>query len=369
MAKTGLNVPIVTVLDGAGDIIEDDQRRVINHVVHQGRGADSLFLVGTTGEFDRITNRQRQRIIEIGCDEIRKINAHLPAHADSVEAWAGATAPTKSETLENISYAGQLGAEMAVVAPLAIDDLPLENIVEFFEREVAAQVKRYPDMGVALYDNPDIAAPKSRARNLPVGIVARLSELPFVVCLKASTSRDVLQDYLRVALGGDDRAASVNIAAPLSPTLPRPFEVFVGNAPLIFEYEEIQRAAGGSSDELSLAGVVSGPANLLPREWRAAWRAIVDRDRDALAFYRDAFARFDEMCIFGSGAKRKPKGIAAVKRALLACGIVSDASVAPGTAALSADEAGEFDERLREFLGQLSAASADGQTSLAYCSA
>jgi len=77
--KSGLNVPVITVLDDSGRVIADGQRRVIRHVVQNGYGADIVFGVGTTGEWNRIANAERRRIMEIEVDEVRRINAMLIA--------------------------------------------------------------------------------------------------------------------------------------------------------------------------------------------------------------------------------------------------------------------------------------------------
>lgn len=133
MVKTGLNVPIITVLDTAGRLIEAEQRRVIRHVIQDGRsGADSLFLSGTTGEFDKITKKQRQKILEIGCEEVRRFNQTSRLGSAPIEAWAGVTAPGAAETLENIEVALQVEADMAVVAPMAVGDLAVDQIEQFF---------------------------------------------------------------------------------------------------------------------------------------------------------------------------------------------------------------------------------------------
>src|SRR5262249_48680276 len=73
--KRGLNVPVITVLDDSGRVIADEQRRVIRHVVQNGYGADVIFGVGTTGEWNRLANAERQRIMEVEVDEVRRINA------------------------------------------------------------------------------------------------------------------------------------------------------------------------------------------------------------------------------------------------------------------------------------------------------
>src|SRR5215510_6003235 len=73
--RSGLNIPVITVLDDSGRVIADEQRRVIRHVVQNGYGADIVFGVGTTGEWNRIANAERQRIMGIEVNEVRRINA------------------------------------------------------------------------------------------------------------------------------------------------------------------------------------------------------------------------------------------------------------------------------------------------------
>jgi hypothetical protein len=141
--KSGLNVPVITVLDDFGRVIADEQRRVIRHVVQNGYGADVVFGVGTTGEWNRIANAERRRIVEIEVDEVRRINAMMiaecgmkdvsqPGNQQSesphsafripqlVEAWVGVNGSTRAEILDNLDAAIQLGADAAVIAPLAV---------------------------------------------------------------------------------------------------------------------------------------------------------------------------------------------------------------------------------------------------------
>src|SRR6202790_655102 len=102
----GLSIPIVTVLDREGRIIEDEQRAVVRFCIQDGRGADILFAVGTNGEWDRIDNAHRQEASRIIVDECRRFspkNRH-------VEAWVGITAHTRAETLENLEYSLALDA-------------------------------------------------------------------------------------------------------------------------------------------------------------------------------------------------------------------------------------------------------------------
>src|SRR6185295_8863544 len=77
--RRGLSIPAVTVLDDNGRVIEDEQRNLFRFLAQRGRGADILFGVGTTGEWNRIDNSERQRLIWIETDEVARINGKAPA--------------------------------------------------------------------------------------------------------------------------------------------------------------------------------------------------------------------------------------------------------------------------------------------------
>ena len=76
-APTGLSVPIVTALDSDGQLIESDQRALVRHVIQRGHGADMVFYMGTTGEWDRVPNALRQSVIRICADEVARANSEL----------------------------------------------------------------------------------------------------------------------------------------------------------------------------------------------------------------------------------------------------------------------------------------------------
>src|SRR6266850_1603581 len=75
--RRGLSIPAITVLDSSGHVIEEEQRSVFRYLAQQGRGADILFGVGTTGEWNRISNSERQRLIWIETDEVARINQEI----------------------------------------------------------------------------------------------------------------------------------------------------------------------------------------------------------------------------------------------------------------------------------------------------
>jgi dihydrodipicolinate synthase/N-acetylneuraminate lyase len=353
--KSGLNVPVITVLDDFGRVIADEQRRVIRHVVQNGYGADVVFGVGTTGEWNRIANAERRRIMEIEVDEVRRINAMMiaecgmkdvsqPGNQQSesphsafripqlVEAWVGVNGSTRAEILDNLDAAIQLGADAAVIAPLAVEDLAEDDIVRFFQRDIAGLIEASKrDLPIFLYDNTDINA-QGQPPHIRTRIVKHLSRLPWVRGVKVSASRRVIGNYTKAALHYK---------------LPGEFGIYIGNAMLIFEMYRpshglLGRLREGWRDHLlhytPPIGVVSGPANCMPREWQKAWRVCWAGDDELTDFYKDLCSRFEEICGFDEDGRRVMKTIACIKCALELDGVISSAAVGRGTKALSVEQ-------------------------------
>jgi dihydrodipicolinate synthase/N-acetylneuraminate lyase len=353
----GLNVPTITVVDEGGCVIEADQRQVFRHVAQSGCGADMIFANGTTGEWNCLSNPERQRLMEIAVDEVRKINCGLSVEAGSqsatgtrppVEVWLGLNGSARREVRANLDTAIQVGADAAVIAPLAIADLGEAEIVRFFERDlgsvIAAAARPLP---VLLYDNPEISAP-GRAPHLRTAVLEELSRLPWVAGIKVSAPPSVLGEYTKAVLHCQ-----------------RPFGLYVGNAMLIFEWSRPQRRFFGALGERwgdSLpperwpVGVVAGPANVFPREWQKAWRVCRAGDEQAMDACEEALGHLEHICVFGGQARRSPyagKMIACMKYALELEGVISSSLVARGTSPLDDKQREAFRRRyesLRERL-------------------
>jgi dihydrodipicolinate synthase/N-acetylneuraminate lyase len=324
-------VPVVTVLDGDGDLAEPEQRALVRYVLQEGWGADVVFAAGTTGEWDRVDNALRQRVVQVCVEEVAKANASLGGGSRPVEAWAGVTSHSPRETLENLDFAIACGADAAVLAPLSIGDVP--DPVRFVARDVAdlldARRRRIP---VYLYDNADIAldpqVPHIRTRQ-----VKALSRLDFVRGIKVSASRKVLGNYTRAAAGFRERGE---------------FGIYVGNAMLIFE---LFRPHSGWLGPLAEhwnrwrlrgalpIGVVSGPANALPREWARAWQVCRAGDAERMAEVRSVLEAFRA----ATRQAGRGGGIACLKRALRGLGVIASDAVADGTPALEPAQAERFD--------------------------
>ena len=333
--RSGLSVPVVTVLDSEGGLIEADQRALVRYVVQDGYGADVVFSAGTTGEWDRVENRVRQQATQVCAEEVAKLNASLSATTGrGVEAWAGVTAPTAEETLENLDFAIACGVDAAVLAPLSIQGV--DDPVRFVARDVSDLLDSRPRrIPVYLYDNADIAVdpkvPHIRTRQ-----VKAMSRLDFVRGIKVSATPKVLGNYTKAAASFRERGE---------------FGIYVGNAMLIFDLFRPRSGLVGTVKEhwyrwwmqggLPI-GVVAGPANAFPREWARAWQVCRAGDVERMAEVQQIVEGFRLATEVAAGGRRT---IACLKRALMSEGVISSAAVAPGTPALGAPDADRFDAR------------------------
>ena len=330
-------MPVVTILDEEGGLLEEDQRAVVRHVVQEGQGADIIFSAGTTGEWDKVDNETRQAVIRVCAEEVSKLNLQLAAgDARGVESWAGVTAPTAHETLANLEFAIDCGVDAAVIAPLSIQGVT--DPVRFMLRDVAdlldARPRRIP---IFLYDNADIAI-DPRVQHIRTKQVKAMSRLDFVRGIKVSASNKVLGNYTRAAKSFKDRGE---------------FGIYVGNAKLIFEiyrpyhgffgpvheHWDRWRLAGGLP-----VGVVSGPANAMPREWAWAWQVCRAGDEERMDKAQRVVDAFRDRTIAASGKRT----LACLKRALYREGVISSPRVATGTPELTSADAERFDAAFDE---------------------
>lgn len=329
--RRGLSIPSITVLDDLGRVIEAQQRRVFRYLVQEGLGADVVFGGGTTGEWNRISNAERQRLIRIETDEVGRINQEVSKRGrQPAEAWVGVTAPTTVETLANLECALEARADAAVIAPLSIKDCG--DVVRFFQRDVSDLFDRLGQgLPVFLYDNADIAA-DPRIPHLHTRDVKRLSRLPFIFGLKVSAPPRILGHYTRGAGHFKDKGE---------------FGIYAGNAMLMFQLFKLEEGLAGRvreywnryllHNDLPI-GVVSGPANALPREWQRAWRASFAGDDRLMSFYKSAFEQFSAACRFGDAKK----SIACLKFALKLNSVIESDIVAVGTRSLTDSDRQQF---------------------------
>jgi dihydrodipicolinate synthase/N-acetylneuraminate lyase len=335
--NAGLSVPVVTILDRSGEVLEDEQRAVVRWAVQNGHGANIVFAAGTTGEWDKLDNPRRQQIARVVVDECRRINAAGVA----VEAWVGITGHTRAETLENLEYALDLDAEAVVVAPLSIRDS--DDPVGFVNREIDALFERAGRrIPVFLYDNAEIAAP-GHAPHLHTRDVKQMSRMDYVRGVKVTAGKAVLGNYTRAAShfnrGGD-------------------FAIYAGDPYLIFNLFSPPSGAGGwtrhywnrywTRDSLPY-GIVAGPGNAMPREWQRALRVCRNGDAALMHRYAQVLEEFRAACEFNrAGSRSFRPTLACLKAALVELGVCRSEALAPGTPAFSGGERREFARRFKE---------------------
>jgi dihydrodipicolinate synthase/N-acetylneuraminate lyase len=335
-ARAGLSTPIITVLDRKGKVLADEQRAVIRYAVQNGSGANIIFAAGTTGEWNRLDNPRRQAVIRIAIEECARLSRnHAP-----VEAWAGITAPTMAETIANLEFALEAGADAAVLAPLSIADA--DDPVAFVTRTIGEVFERRArTLPLFLYDNADIAA-AGRRPYLASGELRRMARLSYVHGIKVTADKDVLASYARppsyFKLGGG-------------------FAIYPGNAYMIFGLFKPAEGITGRMREywsrytaarLVPHGVVAGASNVMPREWQRSWQVCRDSDSELMRRYEPVMQSFRLAGEFiRSGELYKPT-IACLKAALADFGVISSDAVAPGTPELDAAERREFLRRFRD---------------------
>lgn len=342
--RPGLSIPIVTILDTEGRVLEDQQRAVVRFAIQEGAGADIVFAAGTTGEWDRIDNPRRQAVARIAIDECRRARATA---AKKIEAWAGITAHTRADTLANLASAIEAGADAAVLAPLSVKDV--EQPAKFVERDIGAVYNRVGRViPLFLYDNAEIAAP-GNAPHLHTRDVKEMSRLEYVRGIKVTASKSVIGNYTR--------AASHFKAS-------HEFAIYAGNAYLIFD---LFAPPEGVADRMRHHwnryltqrtrpyGVVAGPANAMPREWQRAWQVCRSADRELMQLYEKAIEEFRIACTFKRGRTPFRPAIACLKAALKELGVIESDAVGAGTPALNDIERREFSIRfamLRELCAE-----------------
>jgi dihydrodipicolinate synthase/N-acetylneuraminate lyase len=319
--NAGLSVPVVTILDPSGEVLEDEQRAVVRWAVQDGHGANIIFAAGTTGEWNKLDNPRRQQIARVVVDECHRISAAGVA----VEAWVGITGHTRAETLENLEYALELNAEAVVVAPLSIRDS--DDPAGFVNREINALFERAKrSVPVFLYDNAEISA-AGHAPHLHTRDVKQMSRMDYVRGVKVTAGKAVLGNYTRAAShfnrGGD-------------------FAIYAGDPYLIFDLFEPPTGVRGwirhywnrywTRDSLPY-GIVAGPSNAMPREWQRALRVCRNGDSALMHRYAQVLEEFRAICEFNRAGRSFRPTLACLKAALVEMGVCRSEALAPGTPA------------------------------------
>lgn len=153
----------VTPMDADGENVRIDAfRQVIRHMINGG--VHGLGILGSTGEYAYLSDRERKLVIETSIEE---------AQGD-VAVVAGVSAVTTSAALENIQQAGDLGVDAIFLGVPTYFPLTRDELLQHLETLVTAT-----DLPVCLYNNPGTSK-----IDMTPDIVEGLSEFQHVQAIK-----------------------------------------------------------------------------------------------------------------------------------------------------------------------------------------
>ncbi len=174
----GIIPAMVTPLTADDEINERALRRLTDHLIEGG--AHAVFAIGSQGEFWAFSADEKRRAWEIVVDA---------AHG-RVPVYGGSAAVTTREAIQLTRLAEKAGVDaVSVLTPYFISP----NDSQLYDHYKAiAEATQLP---VLLYSNPARTGVK-----LPVGLVARLAEVPNIVGIKDSSGDlELAAEYIRVA--------------------------------------------------------------------------------------------------------------------------------------------------------------------------
>ena len=165
----GIFCPHMVPLDAANAIDETELRRLVDYLVEHG--ITGLYPNGSTGEFTRLTESERRRVIEVVTDQTRRAGRNVPVLAGAYEA-------NIDMTVDTMNYYADLGCRAgAVIAPYYYP-MSQDSVRTYFE-ELAERSR----LDLVMYNIPQFA------NEIAVDTVVSLCQHPRIVGIKDS-SRD-----------------------------------------------------------------------------------------------------------------------------------------------------------------------------------
>jgi arabinose-5-phosphate isomerase len=315
----GLCVPAVTALDASGGFDARSQERLTDFLARgeRGGGAQAVWTNSAAGEGLALPAGTSIRVTEA---------VHYALTGGwGPRLWAGISDRSAAGFAANLEAALRLQVSAVVAAPQATADVP-DSVTLFLRHAVPLFVRLGKGVPVFLDEDPEAAA-RGRER-LSTRELRRLAR----------------QDYVcGVLVRSDARAAGRFLKAARPYKARHEFGAYLGRAeeafPLFAPVNGLLANLGSRwrrfwvSGELP-QGVLPLSANLFPGAWRQAWAACMAGDSERMDAFAEAFGRLEDAF--------QGKGIACVKAALAAEGVLATARVAEGTPVLAAEEEKAF---------------------------
>ena len=223
----GVIVPLITPLHNDETVDVPALRRVINYIIKGG--VHGIFPLGTSGEFARLNDAERRKIMEVTIAETRK----------RVPVLVGISDTGLHRVIENLKIAESLGADAVVVSPPYYYPVQDDGEIVAFYSEIAER----SSLPILLYNIPVTCGTNISLAALEQILSGGGSQ--FVGIKDSSGDLDYLQQI--ISRHGDNPA----------------FRIFVGDESV--GYEGLVAGAHG---------IVPSLGNVFPRIFVALYEAI-----------------------------------------------------------------------------------------------
>lgn len=180
----GIIPALVTPLNEQGNLIEESLRKVIDYTLEAG--VHGVFVLGSTGEIYGLTDKQKQRVMEV---TVEHVNGRVPV-------YAGAGEITTNNSIKTAQMAEKVGgiSALSVITPYFVSPTQ-DELIEHYTA-IANSVKT----PIILYGCD------GRAHNSIMPETAlKLSEVENIIGIKDSSgSSERMDKYLELTKGKED---------------------------------------------------------------------------------------------------------------------------------------------------------------------
>jgi len=181
---SGIIPALVTPLDEQGNLMENSLRKIIDYTLEAG--VHGVFILGSTGEIYGLTDKQKQRVMEV---TVEHVNGRVPV-------YAGAGEITTNNSIRTAQMAEKVGgiSALSVITPYFVSPTQ-DELIEHYTA-IANSVKT----PIILYGCD------GRAHNSIMPETAlKLSEVENIIGIKDSSgSSERMDKYLELTKGKED---------------------------------------------------------------------------------------------------------------------------------------------------------------------
>jgi 4-hydroxy-tetrahydrodipicolinate synthase len=163
----GSFVALITPMNQDGSIDYEGFRTLLQFQADNGSSA--VLIMGSTGEVSMLSPEERREVME----------KTVRMRPDGLEVWYGCTGPNTEATIRYCQFAGEQGADGAIVAAPPYICASESDITDYF-----LEVADASPIPIGIYNNP----PRVKT-DLPHTSILRLAEHENIVVNKESTSR------------------------------------------------------------------------------------------------------------------------------------------------------------------------------------